>query len=109
MSLKVSILISVILLILTLVNEGFGIYILFPAIAVIMFSVRKVGVYVKFNNIILCEALPLFFATVFKLLFKSFNLVEFIITLVLRCVFIGIVVYDSKAYVYITEEREVKK
>lgn len=109
MSLITEIIISVVLYILTLIVRGFGLYALFPLAAVIMFSSRKVGIYVRFNHIIVCEALPLFFSTVFKCLFGKFDLVELLLTLVLRCIFIGIVVYDSKVWVYDTEEREVKK
>lgn len=103
------IIISFVLWIATLVLNGLGLYILFPLIGTVMFAVRKFGIFIKFNNIILCEALPMFIATVFDLLFKRFDTVTFLVTLALRCVFIAIVVYDSKAYVYFTEERKTEE
>lgn len=109
MSLTALIVISFILYVLTIIVRGIGIYAIFPLIATIMFSMRKVGVFISFNNIMLVEIIPLVLSTVFKLLFKQFSWLELILTLVLRAIFIGIVVYDSKAYVYHTEEREVKK
>lgn len=109
MSLTALIVISFILYVLTVIVQGIGLYVIFPLISTIMFSIRKMGVFVNFNNIVVVEVLPLFLATVFDLLFKHFSWVELILTLVLRGIFIGIVVYDTKAYVYHTEEREVEK
>ena len=109
MSLRALIVISFIIFILTVVVNGIGLYVIFPLIATIMFSLRKIGVFVNFNNVLVVEILPLFLATVFELIFGNFNIVELLITIALRCVFIGIFVYDTKAYVYMTEEREVER
>ena len=109
MSLTLEIMISLVLFIFTWIVKGFRLYLLFPLIATIMFAVRKLNIHVKFNNIIVCEALPLFLNTMFEWLFKSFVLKELIIVIVLRAIFIGIVVYDSLVWVYIQEEKEVQR
>ena len=46
-----------------------------------------------------------FITIVFQLVFKHFVLLKFIITLILRLVFLGIALYDKVAYVYFQEIR----
>lgn len=71
-----------------------------------MFALRKVGIHIKFGNIMACEILFLFFSLVWRLMFHKFVLIKFLLSILVRIVFIGIVIYDDTVYVYVSEERK---
>lgn len=86
--------------------NGFTIYNVALIVPTIMFALRKVGIHVKFGNIIACEILFLFFSVVWRLMFHKFALIKFMISILVRAVFLCIVIYDDTAYVYVSEERK---
>lgn len=77
-------------------------------IPVIMFALRKVGIKISAVNIIITEALFLFFSTVFTILFSSIDKVPYIICIVVRLLSIVIPIIDDTLYVYVTEERKMR-
>ncbi len=89
--------------------RGFSVYILCVLVSTLMFASRRIGIQVQFNTILTCEILPFGITTILNLLFKTFTWKVFLLTLLLRVIFIGVVVYDSKAFVYFTEERKVRQ
>lgn len=92
--------------ILGFIINGISLYTILVLVPVVMFSVRKVGIHVQLGTIMTCEILFLFFSTAWKVLFHDFVWSEFLLTVLVRAIFLGIVIYDSVVYVYITEERK---
>ena len=86
--------------------NGVTLYTVLVLVPVVMFSLRKVGIHVQLGTIMTSEILFLFFSTAWKVLFHDFVWSEFLLTVLIRAIFLGIVIYDSVAYVYITEERK---
>lgn len=86
--------------------NGFTLYQILLIVPTIMFSVRKVGIHIKMSNILVPEIMFLFFSIVWRLLFKKFILWKFLVSMVLRIIFICIIVYDDTVYVYKQEERK---
>lgn len=86
--------------------NGFTLYQIMTVIPVIMFCVRKFGIHAKQSNIIACEVGFMFASIVWRLIFSKFVLWKFLLTLLLRIIFIGVVIYDDTVYVYKQEERK---
>ena len=85
--------------------NGFTLYNVITLICATMFAVRKVGIDVKLEYVMTLEVISLFFCIAWRVLFKGFTWPFLIWTLVSRIVFIIVYYYDSKAYVYISEEK----
>lgn len=100
------IIVSVICFLVGFFINGFTLYNVALLIPTIMFSVRKVGIHCKLGNILACEILFLFFSIVWRLMFHKFSLLKFILSILVRAVFILVVVYDDTAYVYVSEEKK---
>lgn len=88
--------------------NGITLYSCMILVPTIMFSLRKIGIYIKGGSITTTEVLLLFFSVMWRLLFSNFHLVPFILTILVRAVFLVMVFYDDTAYVYVTEERKKK-
>lgn len=86
--------------------HGFSLYALGLIIPTLMFSVRKVGIHIKFGNIVAADILLLFFSVVFKLIFHKFSFVKFLLGILVRAVFLIVCIYDDTVYVYVNEERK---
>ena len=86
--------------------NGFTIYNVYLIAPTIMFALRKFGIHIKMGNIVATEIIGLIFSVLWRLLFKKFHLIRFLIGLLLRIIFICIIVYDDSVYVYVTEERK---
>ena len=84
--------------------SGFNLYNILLIIPVIMFCVRKDGIHVNIATICGTEFLLLFFTVVFKLIFRHFDTIRFILTLVVRAISIIIVIYDDTHYIYVNKE-----
>lgn len=84
----------------------FTLYQVMIVIPTVMFSVRKVGIHLKPSSIITAEIMFLFFSTVWKLLFHKFVLWRFLLSILLRVIFICIVMYDDTVFIYKQEERK---
>ena len=84
--------------------NGFTLHNVLLIIPTIMFSIRKFGIHIKQSNIITVEVLFLIFSILWRLLFNKFELIRFIITIVVRLIFLGVVIYDDSVYVYVNEE-----
>lgn len=92
--------------ILGFVINGFTLYSVSLIIPTLMFSARKVGIHIKYGNIIAAEMLLLFFSLVWKLLFHKFYVVKFLLSILVRAVFLIICIYDDTVFVYVNEERK---
>lgn len=88
------------------VINGFTLYSVSLIIPTLMFSSRKVGIHIKYGNIIAAEVLLLFFSLVWKLLFHKFYVVKFLLSILVRAVFLIICIYDDTVFVYVNEERK---
>jgi hypothetical protein len=97
--------IALILWILTWLVQGFHIGTIFSLIATGLFCMRKVGYFCKFKNVVAIEIVGMLLAAAFHLLLRQFYLGEFLIVLLIRLCFLGVVLYDTKMYVYVTEEK----
>lgn len=86
--------------------NGFNLYNILLIIPTVMFAVRKFGIHVKMSNIIALEVVLLFFKVVFALIFHKFILWRFLVGLLLRGIFFGLVIYDDTVYVYVNEEKK---
>ena len=88
------------------VINGFTLYSVLLILPTIMFAARKVGIHIRMSNIITCEVIFVIFSLVWRLIFHKFALARFILSIVVRLIFIAVVVYDDTAYVYVSEERK---
>lgn len=104
--LNVLIIVEIVLWIAEFFVNGFTFYNIMLIIPVLMFAGRKFGIYVKYGNIIAAELLLLFFSVMWRLLFAKFNLVRFIICVLIRAISVLIAVYDDTVYIYVNEERK---
>ena len=86
--------------------NGFTLYQLMIVIPVIMFSLRKFGIHMKQSSIFAAEIGFLFASTVWRLIFGKFILWKFLLTILLRIIFVIVVIYDDTVYVYKQEERK---
>lgn len=86
--------------------NGFCFYNVVLLVPTVLFAARKFGIHVKLSNIITCEALFLFFSITFRLLFHHFSWVPFLLSILIRAIFIIVCVYDDTVYVYVNEERK---
>lgn len=87
--------------------QGFNLWTLTSLCATGLFCARKIGHFCKLGSLVGFEFVGGVLTVVFQLLFHRFELVEFIIVVLLRVVFIGVWVYDKNMYVYDT--RRVRK
>lgn len=85
--------------------QGFNLWTIGAFISTLMFCGRKVGYFCKYQHLVTIEIVTGFITIVFQLVFKHFVLLQFIIMLILRLVFLGIALYDKVAYVYFQEIR----
>ena len=100
------IIISVITWIAGFLVNGICLYNIAVIIPVIMFGVRKVGIHVSQSNIITAEVILIVFSLIWRLIFHKFIIWKFIVTILIRLVFIGVLIYDETMYVYVSEERK---
>lgn len=85
--------------------NGFTLYNVLLIIPTIMFALRKFGIHIELSKILAPEILFLFFSTAWKLLFKKYLFVPWLIAVVVRLIFLGLVIYDDTMYVYVQEEK----
>lgn len=86
--------------------NGFSLYNVLIIIPTLMFSVRKVGIHVKYGHIIAVECLLLFFSIAYRLMFHKFHIIRCLLGILVRIIFIIICIYDDIVYVYVSEERK---
>lgn len=70
------------------------------------FFLRPLGIHVKINKIIPVEVLFAFLAFNGSLMFKTFDIWNYLSMVVVRLIFYAIVWYDDTQYVYVQEEEE---
>jgi hypothetical protein len=100
------IIVSIVCWILGFFINGFTLYNVMLLIPTLMFSARKVGIHIKFGNIVAAEVLLLFFSLMWRCLFHKFHIVRFLLSILVRAVFLIICIYDDTVYVYVNEERK---
>lgn len=88
--------------------NGFTLYQVMLIVPTTMFALRKFGIHIKMSNIVVTEGLLLFFSVAWRLLFHKFVLWSFIVSIIIRLIFICIDIYDDTVYVYVSEERKKK-
>lgn len=86
--------------------NGICLYNFMLLIPTIMFVVRKVGMHIKYGNIVVAELLILFFSVAWRLLFHNFSVIAFLLCVIVRIIFICVVIYDDTVFVYVSEERK---
>lgn len=100
------ILTSLILWIVGFFINGFSLYNFMLLVPTIMFAVRKIGIHVRYSNIVATEILLLFFSITWRLLFHKFFIIKFLLCIIVRIIFLCIVIYDDTVYIYVSEERK---
>lgn len=98
------IVISIILLITTWFVQGLNFATIMAIVSTTMFCCRKFGYFCKPNSLVVMESVSLFITVVMQLLFKRFNILTFIIIVIMRALFLWIVYYDTEAFVYVSKE-----
>lgn len=88
--------------------KGFTLYSFALILPTILFLVRKFGYFVKLKNILICEGMFLFLSITWTFIFGEMYAKTYLITILFRILFILVVLYDDKVYVYVTEERKKK-
>lgn len=104
--LNVLIIITVICWIAEFFVNGFTLYNVLLIVPVFMFAGRKFSIHIRYGNIITAECLLLFFSVMWRLIFGKFNLVRFIICVLIRVISCIVAIYDDITYVYVQEERK---
>ena len=88
------------------VVNGITLYAFMLIVPTIMFSIRKVGVHMSMGSIVGIEVFFIIVSTIMKVLFNNFSLIELVLTIIIRAVFLIVVLYDDTVYVYVNEERK---
>lgn len=70
------------------------------------FVLRRFGINVKAGRLLAGEMLVLFICFNGSMLMRTFSVSTYLVMVLIRFVFYGLVYYDDKCYVYITEEEE---
>lgn len=99
------IIITVVLWIASAVVQGFNLWTIGSMVATALFCGKKIGIFPKLKNLIAIEVITGFITVMIQLLFKRFKLVKFLITVVIRIIFILVAWVDSTMYVYFKETR----
>jgi hypothetical protein len=86
--------------------NGFSLYNVLLIVPTLMFSARKIGIHVKFGNIVATEVLMLFFSLVWRCLFHKVHIIKLLLSILVRAVFLIICIYDDTVFVYVNEERK---
>lgn len=86
--------------------NGFTLYNVMILVPTILFSIRKIGIHIGMSSIVTSEVMFLVFSVLWRLLFNKFSILGFILTILIRAIFLGIVIYDDTVYVYISEEKK---
>lgn len=94
---------TVVILIITWFIQGFNLVSILATIGTALFCARKAGHFCRFNTLVVLECVGIFLVTVTQMLFKNFVLSKLLVTIVLRCIFLCICLYDMKVYVYVKE------
>lgn len=98
--------IAVVFWILTFFIKGVTLYTILLIIPTLLFCARKIGYHSKMSHIITAEVLFLFFSFAWQLLFGTLSMGKMILCILCRLVFLCVVLYDDKVYVYVNEEIE---
>ena len=84
---------------------GFSFWTISFVISTVMFCARIIGYKCKSGTVIALECFGAFITIILRLLFHKLVLMECLITLLLRVIFILFVLYDNHCYVYVQEKR----
>lgn len=88
----------------TFFSKGFCLYTILLIIPTIMFAGRKIGFYKKWTVNMGCECVFLFFSIIWSLLFHKFIWWKYVITIFIRLIAVGLIMYDDSTFVYVKEE-----
>lgn len=105
MALTVLLIASLALMVLTFFVAAMKIHALLLVIPIVMFCIRRYGILVKMNNILTAEGVIDFIFIVLSAILSKIVIVKLLLFILVRAIFIGIVIYDSKVYTYIEEEK----
>lgn len=84
---------------------GFNACTVAALVSCLLFAGRKFGYFCKMKDVLTVEGLGIFFYVTFQLILKRVDIGSMLLALVLRGAFLLLVYYDTKFYVYVTEER----
>ncbi len=95
---------TIIVWLFTALLHGLDIVTVAALISTLLFCSRKFGHFCKFSSLAGIEGVALFLLTMTQILFQHFSISKFLLTVLLRTVFLGICLYDMKVYVYVKEK-----
>lgn len=101
--------VTALLVICTYGVSGFGICTLVSVITWLMVVARKIGYFCKKNTVAAIEIAGMFMYIVGCLMFQKIRVLQWIAILICRLIFIAIVFYEDKHYVYVKEEKRRMK
>lgn len=90
--------------VLTCTMQKFNMITILSFVSTGLFMSRKVGHFCKMNTLLGLEFVGLFLDTAYRCIVHRFDWKVFLITLILRAVFIGVAYYDMTVYVYVKEK-----
>ena len=87
-----------------IVISGFHLYYILALIPIIMFSLRKAGVIIKWSICVLVESLLLGISTILLLMMKHMSLKLFLVMVITFAIRILLYWYDNKTFIYTEED-----
>lgn len=83
--------------------QGFKVWTILITISTALFCSRKIGHFCRLSTVIAIESIAAFLQLMFDLLFKNLVVSHFVITLVIRIIFVVMCTYYIKTYVFVKE------
>jgi len=84
---------------------GFGTCAIAATITFFLFAGRKIGYFCKVANVLMIEGLGFFVLVTLQLITKNVVVTDWLWAILLRGIFLLIVNYDTKSFVYVVEEQ----
>ncbi len=96
--------VAAVMYVLTAAVQKFSMVSILSLVSTCLFLSRKIGHFCKIKTLLGLEIVGLFLDTVYKCMFSKFSWLQFLPTVLLRLVFIGIAYYDMTVFVYVKEK-----
>lgn len=96
---------SVIVLLLSWIISGLSIVVITATVSTLLFCARKFGYFCKFNTLLVIEVIGIILTGLLRSMFGDFNLLNMLLIVLVRAIFIGICYYDISQYVYVKERK----
>lgn len=89
----------------TIIVQGLNLWTITAAVGTILFSGRKIGYICKLSHLVTLEVVGGIITVAFQAMFHSFSWLEFLLVVVTRLVFLGVAIYDSRVFMYVTVKK----